>query len=119
MEDKKYKRNLELLRDYKAGNPAARELLIIENTRLVSAIAKRYTFNNKYEFDDLRQEGFIGHMKAIDTFSSYAVYWIKQAILRYIYDKGRIIRLPIYLHKRIFWFIKRAASPLVLSDIFM
>lgn len=110
MDDKKYQKNLELLQAYRAGDPAARELLILENSGLVSSIARRYTFNYKYEYDDLRQEGFIGLMRAIDKydpaldipFGNYAAYWIKQAILRYIYNKGRIIRLPVYLHERIF-----------------
>lgn len=122
MDDKKYQKNLELLQAYRAGDPAARELLILENSGLVSAIAKRYTFNNKYEFDDLRQEGFFGLIKAIErfepsygvSFGNYAAYWIKQAILRYIYNCGRVIRLPVYLHEKIY-VLKKAIEELTIK----
>ena len=123
MNDKKHKRNLELLQSHRAGDPAARELLILENSGLVSAIAKRYTFNNKYEFDDLRQEGFFGLIKAIErfepsygvSFGNYAAYWIKQAILRYIYNCGRVIRLPVYLHEKIY-ILKKAIETLTIKN---
>jgi RNA polymerase sigma factor (sigma-70 family) len=123
MNDKFYERNAELLKAHKAGDPAARELLIVENARLVSSIAGRYTFNNKYEFDDLRQEGYIGLIKAIDkfdpshevTFAHYASYWIKQSILRYIYNRGRVIRLPVYLHEKIF-ILKKAIEALTAKN---
>ena len=123
MNDKFYERNAELLKAHKAGDPAARELLILENSGLVSAIAKRYTFNNKYEFDDLRQEGYIGLIKAIDkfdpshevTFAHYASYRIKQSILRYIYNRGRVIRLPVYLHEKIY-ILKKAIETLTAKN---
>lgn len=109
-------RNLELLQALKGGNASARTELIYKNEKLVMSIAKRFTFNGKYELDDLQQEGFIGLMKAIElfdtsydvAFSTYAAYWIKQAITRYIYNTGSTIRIPVHLREKIYLFHKEA-----------
>lgn len=123
MKDIRFKRNHELFNAYQAGDKAAYELLILENSRLVSSIARRYTFNFRFEYDDLVQEGYIGLMTAIKKynpnlnvpFGNYATYWIKQAILRYIYNKGSIIRLPLYIHEKIF-LLKKAIETLTVKN---
>jgi RNA polymerase sigma factor (sigma-70 family) len=90
-----------VVRRARSGNARAR--LIERNLRLVVSVAKRYR-DMGLPFEDLIQEGNIGLMKAADRFdsemghrfSTYATWWIKQAILRTIEDKGRAIRLPVY-----------------------
>ncbi len=85
----------------------AREFLINSNLRLVVSVAKRYLW--KMPFLDLIQEGNIGLMRAVDRFdvsrghkfSTYATWWIRQAIVRGIADKSRIIRLPLHLGERL------------------
>ena len=84
------------------GN-AARERLLMANTRLVISVAKRYN-GRGIPFTDLVQEGFVGLMRATakyDTshgtrFSTYATWWIRQAITRSIDNYGRTIRLPVH-----------------------
>ncbi len=83
---------------------SAKDKLIKHNLRLVVSIAKKYT-NRGVPFLDLVQEGNIGLLKAIDRFdyrrgyrlSTYATWWIKQAITRAITEQSRTIRLPVYL----------------------
>ena len=93
-----------LLVEIKKGNKDARQLFIESNLRLVVSVAKKYTLSN-LELLDLIQEGNIGLIKAVDRFdlsqnlrfSTYAVYWIKQAIVRALKNKSRSIRIPVYL----------------------
>ena len=93
-----------LLIEIKKGNKDARQLFIESNLRLVVSVAKKYTLSN-LELLDLIQEGNIGLIKAVDRFdlsqnlrfSTYAVYWIKQAIVRALKNKSRSIRIPVYL----------------------
>ncbi len=85
-----------------AGDKAAQARLIEANLRFVVNTAKRYQ-NQGLPLDDLISEGNIGLMNAIDRydpdkgyhFISYAVWWIRQAILKAIYEKSRMIRLPL------------------------
>ena len=82
----------------------AKEEMIHSNLRLVISIAKKYT-NRGLHFLDLIQEGNIGLMKAVDKFqyrrnfkfSTYATWWIRQAITRALADQGRTIRVPVHM----------------------
>jgi RNA polymerase primary sigma factor len=85
------------------GDPAAREAMMEANIRLVMSIAKRYQARSM-SYEDVVQEGIIGLLEAITKFditrgfrfSTYATYWIRQAIVRAIEKTDRIIRLPTY-----------------------
>jgi RNA polymerase primary sigma factor len=84
-----------------------RQQMIVSNTGLVSFIANRYR-NSSISFEDLQQEGMVGLIKAVDRFdaergirfSTYAVFWIKQAISRLIIKQEKVVRLPVALAER-------------------
>ena len=90
------------------SDPAARERMIAANLRLVIKIAKRY-YNPGMTLSDLVAEGNIGLMRAVDEFdpdagvrfSTYAAWWIKQAIKRSLVQAGQAVRVPAYLAKLI------------------
>ncbi len=90
-----------------AGDRRARAKLIEKNLRLVVSIAKRYR-GMGLPFEDLIQEGNLGLMKAVERFdpnlgyqfSTYATWWIRQAIGRAVADKGRTIRVPVYMREK-------------------
>lgn len=91
------------------GDEEARKILVEHNLRLSVAIAKRYT-KPGVSLNDLVQEGNIGLMIAASKFngeldykfSTYAVWWIKQRMTRYIADNSRTVRIPVYMHDIIY-----------------
>jgi len=97
-------RTLEIITKAHQEAEAAKKELIEANLRLVVSIAKRYT-NRGMQFLDLIQEGNIGLMKAVDKFeyrrgykfSTYATWWVRQAITRAIADQARTIRIPVHM----------------------
>lgn len=86
----------------KAGDKAAMDKLIKCNLRFVLTIAKEYQYGN-IDIEDLINEGNIGLIKAIERFDetkgfkfiSYAVWWVRQSIMQFIYENGNMVRLPI------------------------
>ena len=97
-----YEQECELAKKAAAGDKASRTKLVNSNLRFVINVAKKYQ-NNGLEFEDLVSEGNVGLLTAIDHFDvnkgyhfiSYAVWWIRQSILKAIGEKGRAIRVPL------------------------
>lgn len=102
------KEEIELARAARTGDERARKRLIQSNLRLVVSIARRYT-NRGLTFLDLIQEGSMGLMRATEKFdpekgfkfSTYATWWIRQAITRALADKSRAIRVPVHMNERL------------------
>ncbi len=99
---------IELSKRAEAGDDKARHRLIEKNLRLVVSVAKKYR-GMGLPFEDLIQEGNIGLMKATQKFdpdrgyrfSTYATWWIRQAVQRAVADKGRTIRVPVHMGEKI------------------
>ncbi|MFH1123642.1 MAG: RNA polymerase sigma factor RpoD [Pseudomonadota bacterium] len=104
MGKRELKEALRVVEDRLEKSKRAKSELIEANLRLVVSIAKKYT-NRGLQFLDLIQEGNIGLMKAVDKFeyqrgykfSTYATWWIRQAITRAIADQARTIRIPVHM----------------------
>jgi RNA polymerase primary sigma factor len=103
-----HQQEVHLSRRTKAGDKRARQRLIEKNLKLVVSVAKKYR-GYGLPFEDLIQEGNIGLMKAVEKydpergfrFSTYATWWIRQALQRAVADKGRIVRVPTHMGEKI------------------
>ena len=103
-----HQEEIDLSKRAKAGDQKARQRLIEKNLRLVVSVAKKYR-GYGLPFEDLIQEGNIGLMKAVEKydpergfrFSTYATWWIRQAVQRAVADKGRTIRVPVHMTEKI------------------
>lgn len=99
---------VEVAKRIESGDELAKEKMINSNLRLVVSVAKRYVNGSKMTLLDLIQEGNLGLIKAVDKFdyhkgykfSTYAMWWIRQAITRAIADQARTIRIPVHMKER-------------------
>ena len=103
-----HRQEMQLSRRTEAGDELARQRLIEKNLKLVVSVAKKYR-GYGLPFEDLIQEGNIGLIKAVKKydpergfrFSTYAIWWIRQAIQRAVADKSRVIRVPAHMGEKI------------------
>ncbi len=116
-----HEEEIDLSKRAKQGDGRARQRLIEKNLRLVVSVAKKYR-GYGLPFEDLIQEGNIGLMKAVEKFdpdrgfrfSTYATWWIRQAVGRAVADKGRTIRVPVHMGEKIRQ-VSRAMSELAIE----
>lgn len=98
---------IEYLKRIQNGDMDARNELILRNQRLVVCIAKKYRGISDFDFMDLISEGNLGLVRAIEKFdmnkntkfSTYAMYWIRQAIMRAIENRGDVLRVPSHVYR--------------------
>jgi RNA polymerase primary sigma factor len=106
-----------LARLARAGDGPARRKLIVSNLRLVVSVAKKYLYYG-LPLLDLIEEGNLGLMKAVDRydpergckFSTYATWWIRQAVTRSLSNQGRTVRIPVYITDNVARYKKLADS---------
>jgi RNA polymerase primary sigma factor len=95
---------IDLFKRYNNGDKGVRDTIVTHNLRLVASVTKRYV-GRGLPFEDLYQEGSLGLIKAIDLFdytkgykfSTYAIWWIRQAIARSLANNSRTIRIPVHV----------------------
>lgn len=108
----KYEKNIDLIRDFhQKRDIQTLSEIVNKNIRLVQKVASKYQnyMYHKLDYEDLVSEGILGLMKAVahfdpnvgTQFSTYAVWWIRQVIIRAIIDKGTTVRLPVHLAEQI------------------
>jgi len=103
-----HRQEVTLSQKARSGDKRARRTLIEKNLRLVVSVAKKYR-GMGLAFEDLIQEGNIGLMKAVERFdpelgnrfSTYATWWIRQAVQRAVADKGRTVRVPVHTGEKL------------------
>ena len=104
-----HKEEIELAKRIEDGDKQAFNKMVNSNLRLVVSIARKYSSNKGMTLQDLIQEGSIGLIKAVEKFeyrrgykfSTYATWWIRQAITRSIADQSRTIRIPVHMVENI------------------